>query len=966
MSPSPLSRRIHSPQGWRRAVEDKRRQYRYRLEHPALLRGQGGPSYFGKPKRKINKGKLLKKTALFFIILVILGWLGATVMIAWASRDLPDPNKLIERAIAQSTKIYDRTGQNLLYEVFREKKRTLIDLKDIPDYVKWATIAIEDKNFYEHGGVAWLSIARAAVSNLLSRKTGAGGGSTLTQQLIKNAILTNEKTLSRKIKEAILAKQLERKYSKDEILKLYFNEIPYGSANYGLEAASQSYFGKPARDLNLAEAATLAALPQAPTRYLNNLELLQGRRDYILDKMIEYGYLQAEEVQSAKQTPLKINKISAPIHAPHFIFYIKELLTEKYGERMTEQGGLKVITTLDFEKQKIAEEEITKAMENLEKKFGATNASLVALDTKTGQILAMVGSHDFFDEEHDGQVNVALQPRQPGSSFKPIVYAAAFIKGLSPETKVYDVETVFKTEIKDYAPHNYDGKEHGIVSLRQALAGSLNIPSVKTLYLTGIDNVLDLAEQVGYTTLKDRSRFGLSLVLGGAEVKLLEHTAAFAALAREGTMIPTAGILEVTDSQGNVLEKWQEPAAWEVMPASVARQISNILSDNEARSFIFGANNPLTLPDRPVAAKTGTTNNWRDAWTLGYTPSLAAGVWAGDNDNKQMKQKADGSYVAAPIWQAFMKRALANTPVEEFIPPDPLSADLKPILKGEGLGEIILPINRLNGKIATSSTPPDLIEQKIFHQDHTILYYLNKDDLLGPPPADPTVEPQFAGWEEGVQKWAAKQNYKQETPPSELDMPASGSLTISFLSPSPNQTFNQRELSASLKITSANPIKKITYLLDDKILEIYSNPPYQLQTHLWDAPKGFHTLKARALDNANNYGEAMVDFNLTADFDPATLSFSSPANQSLFSTARFPVSLILKFHQPEKIKTAFIFLAKEGESPQTFATLATPTEDSAVLSWSEAPAPGRYFFTSSVANVDGQTYEGGKLTVTVE
>ncbi|HBX15744.1 MAG TPA: hypothetical protein DEF57_00365, partial [Candidatus Magasanikbacteria bacterium] len=823
------SRKIHSPQEWRRAVGAKRQSY-----------SRSTPNFNSyKPKKKIKGWKIFKKLFKLGAVAIILAWLGGTIMIAWASRDLPNPDKLIDRSVAQSTKIFDRTGKNLLYEVYNEKKRTLIELADIPEYAKWAVISIEDKNFYSHTGVAWVSIIRAGVSNILGLKSGGGGASTLTQQLVKNAILTNEKTLTRKIKEAILAKQMEKKYTKDQILKLYFNEIPYGSSNYGIEAASQSYFGRSAKDITLAEAATLAALPQAPTKYLNNLDSLKGRRDYILDKMVEYGHITKEEAITAKTEPIKINKKSAPMVAPHFVLYIKELLVEKYGEKAVEQGGLKVITTLDFDKQKMAEEEITKSMENLEKKYKATNAALVAIDPKTGQVLVMVGSHDFFDDEHDGQVNVVLRPRQPGSSFKPIVYAAAFINGLTPDTKVYDVNTIFKTEIKDYEPHNYDGKEHGIVSLRQALAGSLNTPAVKTLYLTGIDNVLNLAEQMGYSTLKDRSRFGLSLVLGGAEVKLMDHVAAFSAFAREGTMVPITNILSIEDADGNILEEWKKFEPMEVLPNNIAREVTSILSDNEARSFIFGANNPLTLPNRPVAAKTGTTNDWRDAWTLGFTPSLVTGVWVGNNNNKEMSKKADGSYVAAPIWQAFMKRVLADTPIENFNPPDPYPSDIKPILIGQGIGEVLLPINKLNGKIATSSTPPDLIEQESFPQDHTILYYLNKDDITGQPPTDPNQDPQFANWEAAVQKWTEKNNRKQEIP-LELDLPVDSASRpkIILLAPSPNQTLDKRQLTALVQITAPNQILKVIYWLDDQILETISNAPYNLETYLLETPKG--------------------------------------------------------------------------------------------------------------------------------
>ncbi|MCX6778884.1 MAG: transglycosylase domain-containing protein, partial [Candidatus Magasanikbacteria bacterium] len=417
-----------------------------------------------------------KNVAATLLLLGALTWLSGTILIAWATRDLPDPNKLIERAVAQSTKIYDRTGEHVLYEVYGDKKRTLINLEDIPEYSKWATILVEDKNFYQHGGIAWLSIIRAAVNNVLGRSTGYGGASTLTQQLIKNAILTNEHSYIRKIKEALLARQIEKKYSKDEILKMYFNEIPYGSSNYGIEAASLSYFGKSAKDVTIGEAATLAALPQSPTKYLNNQDKLKVRRDFIIDLLLANEKIGAEEAKLAKEEPIKIEKGSGALVAPHFVLYVKELVTEKYGEKLVESGGLKIITTLDYDLQKIAEEEVRAGAEKNIKKYNANNAALVAMDPKTGQVLAMVGSRDYNNDEIDGQVNVALRPRQPGSSFKPIVYAAAFEKGLTPDTKVYDVETVFKTETKDFIPHDYDLKERGLVSIRQALGGSLNIP----------------------------------------------------------------------------------------------------------------------------------------------------------------------------------------------------------------------------------------------------------------------------------------------------------------------------------------------------------------------------------------------------------------------------------------------------------------------------------------------------------
>ncbi len=943
-----------SQRSWRQKVAAKRRVYSQRRASSASS----------------NKswGAFFKKLLLTGVVVAVVGWFGLTIFIAWASRDLPDPNKLIERRVAVTTKIYDRAGEHLLYEVFSDKKRTSVELSDIPEYAKWATIVVEDKNFYTHTGVAWLSIARAFASNFLGSKTGGGGASTLTQQLVKNAILTNEKTYTRKIKEAILAKQIERKYTKDQILKLYFNEIPYGSSNYGIEAASESYFGKPVKEITVAEAATLAALPQAPTRYLNNNDLLLGRRNFVIDKLLEAGHITKLQAETAKKEPLKINRMKIGLVAPHFVLYIKELLSEKYGEKTLEEGGLKVITTLDYDKQLIAEEEVKKGAEANEKKYKASNAALVSLDAKTGQILAMVGSRDFFDEKIDGQVNVVLRPRQPGSSFKPIVYAAGFAKGLTPETKVYDVETIFKTETKDYAPHDYDLGERGPISLRRALAGSLNIPAVKVLYLTGVDNVLNLAQQLGYTTLNDRSRFGLSLVLGGGEVKLLEHVHGFMALAREGTTLPVSAILEVTDSQGNTLEKWSEPSPAQVIDNNIARTVTDILSDNSSRAYIFGENSPLILPDRPVAAKTGTTNEWVDGWTIGFTPSVVTGVWVGNNNNKPMAQKADGVLTAAPIWRAYMLRTLKDAPIEVFNPPNPLPTDTKPILLGQGLGEVTINVNRLNGKLATSSTPPDLVDARAFRQPHSILYYLDKDDILGPPPADPNQDTNFATWEEGVKKWSEKNGIFSELLPTESDDSVLPNLPkISIIAPLADQTLNNRNLTISAQVSSERGVKKVEFYLDDVLLKSVFSEPYSYQTYLWEVSKGFHTIKTKIFDNSGYSAETKIDINLVAELDSPTLYFNSPNNNAVISNSRFPISINLTFHQPEKIKKALIYLTNiEDNTPHLFSDISEPADKNLNLTWSGQPSPGQYKFTSEITDIDNQIYRGGELTINIE
>jgi len=493
-----------------------------------------------------KKSRILRKIFIVFGVAAaaffLIGTIGFVGLAAWVARDLPDPNKLIDRSIPLSTKIYDRTGEILLYEIHGDERRTLINLEEIPDYVKQATVAAEDRNFYKHKGVSIIGIIRSLVRNIT---TGSKvGGSTITQQFVKNAVLTSEKTYIRKIKEVVLAWQIETRFSKDQILKLYLNEIPYGKTAYGIEAATRVYFNKSAKDLTLAETATIVGMVQAPTAIWNNKDRLLIRKNYVLEAMAEEGYITKEEANKAKEEKLVYNKTYEAIIAPHFVEYVQQLLSERYGEKTIEQGGLKVITTLDAEKQKIGEQVVQEGVLKNEKKYDATNAALVAIDAKTGDILTMVGSRDYFDDAHDGKVNVATRLNQPGSSLKPLIYATAFEKGLTPDTILFDVETRFKTETKDYVPHDYDGKERGPVTIRKALAGSLNIPAVKALYVAGIDNVLNKATDFGYTTFAEqRQDIGLAMVLGGADVTLLEHTAAFSVFAREGLRHPTRALL---------------------------------------------------------------------------------------------------------------------------------------------------------------------------------------------------------------------------------------------------------------------------------------------------------------------------------------------------------------------------------------------------------------------------------------
>lgn len=782
------------------------------------------------------------------------------IMILYYSSSLPQPGKLLERTVPQSTKIYDRTGDVLLYDVHGDEKRTAVKLADISPYAKWAAIVAEDRDFYQHKGFKFTSLMRAALVDIIHGEKKQGG-STITQQFVKNAVLTRDKAFTRKLKELILAYEIERKFSKDQILEMYFNEIPYGSTSYGVEAASQTFLGKSSQDLTIVDGALLAAMANAPTYYSpygNHRDQLVARTRMIIRSMGEMGYIPAQDTEKA----LVMDPLAAVvpprtnITAPHFVMYVKDLLAEKYGEEVIEQGGYKVITTLDAEMQKIGEEEVKKGAERNQKQYGAANAALVALEAKTGQILTMVGSRDYFADSLpagcvagvsctlDPQVNVVLSQRQPGSSFKPVVYSAAFAKGYTPETVLYDVVTTFKTDAKDYAPRNYDGREYGPLTMRRALAGSLNIPAVKTLYLAGVGRVLDQAEKMGYSTFADRSRFGLSLVLGGGEVKLLEHANAFGVFARDGEYVPTAAILKVEDVDGNVLEEWQQPDGDRVIDAQVARQVVDVMSDNAARAYIFGANSPLILKDRVVAAKTGTTNDWHDGWTMGYTPSIVAGVWVGNNNNAAMKRNADGSFVAAPIWNAFMTRAHAGKPVESFIEPEIAGAE-KPILRGEVTGI------------------------------HTILYYVDKDDPRGPYPQNPWEDPQFASWEAGVKNWAIRNNlpYAEPgsandvpvTPPTGGSMPSDSTVQTSFpvlvTSPVPGGVVSGTTIVA-FTANPSQPIAQVEALVDGALKSSAQGNITSFPVAFDGLSVGTHTLTLNVFDDAGNLGTASVQFEV--------------------------------------------------------------------------------------------------------
>jgi len=958
--------RIKSPQNWRRT---KKKYFLNKSKKTSsAFGGRGGVKQYSSGKNKhplkINLPKIIFIGLLALFIFSYAGFL-------WLSHDLPDPNRLIERQVAQSTKIYDRTGETILYEIHGAEKRTMISLKDVPDNLKNATISIEDKDFYKHGGFSLWAIFRTLVTDVLFGKRA--GGSTLTQQFIKNSILTNEKTITRKIKEIILAYRLEKKFSKDEILQMYFNEIPYGSTAYGVEAASQKYFGKSARDLNLAEAAVLAAIPQAPSRYSPygpNKDLLLARQKYILDLMVKYEYISKDQAEEAKNFTLIFKPQTDNITAPHFVMYVKEILADKYGEKTIEQDGLKIYTTLDLYKQKIAEEVINEKAVNNEKQYQATNAALISIDPKNGQVLAMVGSRDYFNDDIDGQVNVALQPRQPGSSFKPIVYTASFIKGYTPETVLYDVVTSFSTDpAKPYEPHNYDLKEHGPVTIRQALAGSLNIPAVKAIYLAGVNNVISLAQNLGYSTLNDKDRFGLSLVLGGGEVKLLEHANAFSAFAREGVKHPIAVILKVEDKDGKILEEFKNQDE-KVLDADIARLTNSILSDNSARAYVFGENNSLTLGSRPVAAKTGTTNDYRDAWTIGYTPSIVTGVWVGNNNNKEMKRGADGSVVAAPIWHDYMNKILGDTPIEYFNPPDNKPTG-KPILDGVIDPDIAVKIDKFSGLLANEFTPSSAIIEKQFKQTHCILYYINKDDPRGPAPTDPKSDPQFDLWENAVLEWAKKQGIINSAPPTEYDnvhRPEYNPV-ISIDSPGNNQTITNQLLSVTISATAPRGINRVEYYIDNYLFNSVASYPFGLNKSVGFLSNGFHNLTVRACDDVDNCSEQKIEFNLTNNSRPKITKIGVALTQPLAGASiikyDFPILLRAEVTNPEQIAGVIFYFKDAGGKAQQIAKGQIINNTAQALT-TNILNPGQYKFYAEARGWYDQTALSDEVAVTVE
>ncbi len=806
----------------------------------------------------------------------------------WVSTlKLPDFKTFTEQKIQSSTKIYDRTGEILLYNANQDLKRTVIPYEAMGTNIKNAAVAIEDSEFYNHNGIRLKSIFRATIWAKLTGKR-VTGGSTITQQLIKNTLLTAKRTPSRKIKEWILSIKLERVMKKDEILASYLNAAPYGGNIYGIEEASKAFFGKEPLELSLAESAYLAAIPNSPTYYSpygKNKARLDERKNLVLNRMLDLAFITKEQYDSARSEAI-VFQTQQPLHiaAPHFVFFIMNYLQETYGDDAVTSGGLKIITTLDYELQKKAEEIALKHATENEKSWNGKNAAVVVIDPKTGQILSMVGSRNYFDKTIDGNFNVTTAARQPGSSFKPIVYAKAFEEGFTESTTLFDLKTEFNSSCGPtstplpghggadcYSPVNFDSNYRGPMTLKEALAQSINVVAVKLLYLVGVPDSLKMAHDLGISTLNDPTRYGLSLVIGGGETTLLDMTSAYGVFANSGIRNPTTGILSIKNDKENILEEYKDKS-YQVLDPNVPRILADILSDNNARTPTFGANSALVIPGREVAVKTGTTNDNKDAWTIGYTPSVAVGVWVGNNENTPMKK--GGVALAGPIWNQVIKEALKNKPVESFEEPAPIDPNLSPILRGFWQGGDTFVTDTISGGLATEYTPTGTQKEQSITNVHTILYWIDKSNPVGPRPINPQSDPQYPNWEYGVQKWwgVNRGSYPAIT---EANQPI-GYDPVHTISSKPvfqvnglqNTPYKKNQI-IPIMITNQShyPIKKIDVFVNSTYLTSLKSSPWNTSF----TPSNIesislnNTIKVIGYDILGNSGEVTVPFSVESN-----------------------------------------------------------------------------------------------------
>jgi len=840
-----------------------------------------------------NRAKLYKGLAIFILIGISSFVLGTTILFAWYAKDLPRPDK-VRRMEGLSTVIYDRNGE-VLYDVFADQNRIPIEFNEIPKFLKDATIAIEDKDFYKHQGFDPIGYLRALKQILIYRNLA--GGSTLTQQLVKTVLLTSERTLPRKIKEFILAVQIEKKYSKDQILQMYLNEAPYGGTAWGVEAAAKSYFGKHAKDLTLIESAILAGLPQSPSYYSLNTSTNKAyvwRTQQVLRRMREDDYItkQQESDLGKELLNIKFQQSGFNIKAPHFVMYVRQKLVEQFGEKMVEGGGLRVTTALDYKIQEQAEKIVSEEAEKL-KAYKAENAASVVLNAKTGEILSMVGSKDYFSKEIDGNVNVTVSERQPGSSGKPILYASALSRGYTAASLLMDVKTEFPSgdPLKPlYTPENYDGKFHGPMQLRFILGNSINIPAVKMAGLVGIKNVMQQGYDMGISTWEpseaNMKNVGLSIALGGREVKLLELASAYGVFAREGVKHEPVAILKVANAQNKVFYEYHQANGKKVLGEDVAFIISHILSDNNARQMAFGTNSYLVIPNKTVAVKTGTTDQKRDNWTIGYTPSFVVGVWVGNNDNKPMNPSiTSGVTGAAPIWNRITKAVLKGQADEEFKKPQNVKAfEIDAFADGTPFGSSAKRTEYFISGTEPQGISPVYQRLKISKNDDKKLAnpveigagdYIEKDFLVLKED-DPVSLDGKNRWQEGIDNWISSQNDERYKVPKETSQAAGDRVVLKIKNPQNEFQYNDHDVPIeALALAKRDVVKMEVYVNGSLKFDKAGNSVNEKIT----LPTGPHEIKFKATDSAGNSSEIIVKIGVLVSWNYVT-NTPSPTSES--------------------------------------------------------------------------------------
>lgn len=856
------------------------------------------------PKTKLKIHQLRLLTFLATIFLGFIAFLFITVIIVFAvfSRQLPSPDSLLERSYELSTKLYDRNGE-LIYEVFGEKNRTLVKLDSVASCMPPATLSVEDAEFYSHKGFSLKGYARAIKNTVTGQ--GLQGGSTLTQQVIKNTLLTQDRTISRKIKELILSLQLEQRYSKDEIIQMYLNETPYGGQNYGVYSAAKAYFNKDPKDLTMAECAYIAGLPQSPSVYSpygQNPQLGIDRKDYVLYLMKERGwlgedgkrhYISEDEYNKAKAQELKFDAAKVAFKAPHFVFYVKSLLMQMYGEDVMERGGLRVKTSLDLKTQDLAERIVKEEVDKVQKE-NVYNGSMVVLDSKSGQILAMVGSKDYNSDpapsgcvsgqggeggcKFDPYVNVSTSLRQPGSAIKPVTYATMLSQGYSAAYPFLDVQTVFPGADKytPYIPVNYDGIFRGPMSMRKSLANSLNIPAVKALSIVGIDNMINMAEKMGISTFKDRSRYGLALTLGGGETTLLELTGAYTTFAAEGTFRKPSPFMEIQDSNEKTIYKWNDDGK-KVLSKEVSYLIWDILSDDGARSDVFGLGSLLNIRDHKVAVKTGTTDDKRDNYAIGFTPQVTAGVWVGNSNNDKMNPYiASGISGATPIYNRFFTEYLNSNNIkienEKYTPSDNLEKMEVDKLSG------MLPVKSFDTKqewFIKSNKPtaqsPWYSNLLICKEDGNLANSSCKDNGDTEQKLFVKIEAEKPQWQYGVDAWV-----KEHFGSDDRYFPPSIETALKFDN---GKVTNKDALEVKItginngdsvplifrlnaEVSSYRKVTGVNIYMDDKKMTEDTSSPYGYNFELTGNDVGKHTFKAVVKNENGDKSEDSIELNV--------------------------------------------------------------------------------------------------------